>query len=187
MELIKAIYQRRSCRDFTPAPVPHPLLMDLLRAAVQAPSGMDAQPWSFAVIEGPSRLKDYSDRAKMHFLRVFDPGRDPHAMHREPLADPKYNLFYNASTLVVVYAMPKGQFASVDCCLAAENLMLAAVDKGLATCPIGFAQGWFETAEVKAELRVPVDYTAVLPIIVGYPAGITHEVSRKEPDISSWT
>jgi len=186
MELIKAIYQRRSCRNYTSALVARPFIMDLLNAAVQAPSGMDAQPWTFAVIEGASRLKGYSDRAKMHFLRVFDPGRDPHAMHRELLADPKYNLFYNASTLVVVYAKPKGQFASVDCCLAAENLMLAAVDKGLATCPIGFAQSWLDAAEVKAELRVPSDCTAVLPIIVGYPAGTTHEVARKEPEVASW-
>lgn len=187
MELIKAIYQRRACRNYTGVPVARPIIMDLLHAAVQAPSGMDAQPWSFAVIEGQERLKGYSDRAKMHFLRTFDPGPDPHARHRELLADPKYNIFYNASTLVVVYAKPEGQFASVDCCLAAENLMLAAVDKGLATCPIGFAQAWLDLAEVKAEIRVPGDYTAVLPVIVGYPAGVTHEVARNDPEISSWS
>jgi nitroreductase len=74
----------------------------------------------------------------------------------------------------------------VDCCLAAENLMLAAVDKGLATCPIGFAQPWLDSTEVKAEFDVPGDYTAVLPIIIGYPAGNTEAVARKEPDVASW-
>jgi len=186
MDLNDAIYKRRACRDYTTAVASRPVVMSLLRAAVQAPSGMDAQPWVFGIFQGGKQLQDFSDRAKLHFLKVFDPGRDPHAMRREMLADPKFNLFYNASTLVVVYARPRGQFASVDCCLAAQNLMLAAWGKGLGTCPIGFAQPWLDLTEVKDELGIPNDYTAVLPIIVGYPAKVPDPVPRKEPEIASW-
>jgi nitroreductase len=186
MDLIDAIYQRRSCRDYTSRAVSRPVLMELLEAAVQAPTGMHAEPWAFGVFQGKARLQDYSDRAKMHFLRVFDPGRDPHAMRHDMLRDAEFNIFYNATTLVVVYAKPAGQFASVDCCLAAENLMLAAHGKGLSTCPIGFAQPWLDVSEIKAELGVPSDYTAVLPIVIGYPVKAPDPVPRKEPDIASW-
>jgi nitroreductase len=186
MELIDAIYHRRACRDYTARAVSRSVLIELLKAAVQAPTGMHAEPWAFGVFQGKARLQDYSDRAKMHYLRVFDPGGDPHAMHHDMLGDPKFNIFYNATSLVVVYAKPAGQFASVDCCLAAQNLMLAAHGMGLGTCPIGFAQPWLDLSEVKAELGIPDDYTAVLPIIVGYPAKAPDAVARKEPDIAIW-
>ena len=42
------------------------------------------------------------------------------------LADPAFNIFYNAGTLIVIFAKPIGQHPDWDCCLAAQNLMLAA-------------------------------------------------------------
>ena len=48
--IIKAIYERRSIRNFTDAPVSRELLMSALRAASWAPSGLNNQPWRFAFI-----------------------------------------------------------------------------------------------------------------------------------------
>jgi nitroreductase len=183
MELIEAIYGRRAVRKFTSQPVPRPILHELVQAAVQAPSAMNAQLWSFAFFQGAGRIREFSDRAKAHFLTVFPPGRDPHAMKHDLLNDPKFNLFYGAGTLVVVYAKPGGQFAAVDCSLAAGNFMLAAHGMGLGTCPVGFAQPWFDVTEVKLELGIPTDYTAVLPIAIGYPAEAPAPAGRKEPEI----
>jgi nitroreductase len=186
MEIIDAIYKRHSCRDYIDKRVERPLILEILRAAVHAPTGMDEQPWVFGVFEGQNVLRDYSERAKMHFLNVFGPGHDPHTRHHLALQSPEFNIFYNASTLVVVYAKPAGQFSSVDCCLAAENLMLAAVGLGLATCPIGFAQPWLDLAEVKEELGIPSSYAAVLPIVVGYPGNFPTPTSRREPVVANW-
>lgn len=183
MELLKAIYLRRSVRDYTNQVVPRAVLLKLIEAAIQAPTALDEQPWTFAVIQGKQRLKDYSDRAKMRFLETFSPGRDPHSAHHDLLKKPTYNVFYNADTLVVVYSRPGGQFVLTNCCLAAENLMLAATAMGLGTCPIGFAQSWLDQSETKRELGVPADFTAVLPIIVGYPAGVAEPIPRKNPEI----
>jgi nitroreductase len=105
-------------------------------------------------------------------------------VRRDLLADPKFNIFYNAGTLVVIYCRPSLQWAPIDCALAAENLMLAAYAMGLGTCPIGFAQSWLDDAEVKRELRVPGDLTAILPIIVGYPTKAPPKISRHKPEIT---
>jgi nitroreductase len=183
MELIDAIYGRRAVRDYTSQTVPRATIDELIDAAVQAPTALDEQPWVFAVIQGKGLLEDYSDRAKTHFLATFNPGNDPHSMRRDLLMDPGFNLFYNAGTLVVIYATPNRHFAPVDCCLAAENLMLAAHAKGLGTCPVGFAQSWLDLSEIKTEIKISTDYTAVIPLIVGYPAKTPNAVPRKKPEI----
>jgi nitroreductase len=181
MEIMDAIYHRRAVRDYTEQMVERPILDQLVDAAIQAPSALDEEAWFFAVIQGRRRLRDYSDRAKMHFRATFAPGDDPQAMKHDVLADPQFNIFYNAATLVVIYAQPGRQFATVDCCLAAQNLMLAAHGLGLGTSPIGFAQAWLDLEEVKMELDVATDHTAVLPLIVGYPAQTPPPVPRKKP------
>ena len=64
--------------------------------------------------------------------------------------------------------------------------MLAATDKGLATCPIGMAWLLFDHVDVKKELKVPEDYVGVMPIIVGYPARTPVAPERKKPEILCW-
>ena len=50
MDVREAIYSRRSIRAFTDAPVDEKMLGRLIEAAVQAPSAMNEQPWSFTVV-----------------------------------------------------------------------------------------------------------------------------------------
>ncbi|MBL9217041.1 MAG: nitroreductase [Opitutaceae bacterium] len=185
MELLKAIYQRRAVREFSDATVTPALVHDLLHAAAQAPSALNLQPWSFAVLHGRARLADYSRRAKRHLLATSAPtfGLDPRIDH---YANPDANLFHGADTLVVICAKP-GPFASVeDCFLAAQNLMLAAHGFGLGTCPVGFARAWFNRPEVKAELGIPPHHEPVLPITLGHPAQPPPAVPRHEPETVCW-
>jgi hypothetical protein len=42
------------------------------------------------------------------------------------------------------------------------------------------------TPEWKAKLKIPAEMTAIAPMIVGVPAGLTPPVSRKPPEIISW-
>jgi nitroreductase len=48
--IIKAIFERRSVRRFMNAPVSRDLVMAALEAASWAPSGLNNQPWRFALI-----------------------------------------------------------------------------------------------------------------------------------------
>ncbi|MGE5261234.1 MAG: nitroreductase family protein, partial [Actinomycetota bacterium] len=47
MELLQAIYGRRSVREYSGEPVDDAALRKLIDAAVQAPSAINKQPWSF--------------------------------------------------------------------------------------------------------------------------------------------
>jgi nitroreductase len=185
MDLMEIIQQRRAVRDYTERPVTRETVMSLLKAAVLAPSAVNLQPWVFAVIQDMNLLRRYSDRTKSLQLESGD-------LHlkapefRKMLSDPAFNIFYNAGTLILICAKPLGQHPDWDCCLAGENLMLAAHGMGLGTCPIGFAWPLFAKPDVKAELQIPADYNPILPIIVGYPTGASHPVTRKDPEISCW-
>lgn len=185
MNLMDAIYRRRAVRAYTNKKVDRDTVNALIDAAVQAPSALNAQPWSFAVIQDKNLLKEFSDRAKAGLLQALDP-LSPLYRYRDQLSKPDFNIFYDANTLIVVCAKPDGLNGAEDCCLASQNLMLAAYGMGLATCPIGFARPWLNLPEVKRELGIPADYDPVMPIIVGFSREEPSSPARKKPEIVAW-
>lgn len=186
MKVIDAIYQRRAVRSYTDKQVDHATIVELLKAAVQAPSAINQQAWAFAVIQDRKLLAEYSERAKKHALTTL--ATHPQAEHlRAILARPDFDIFYHAPALIIICAKPAMEMTpEEDCCLAAQNLMLAATEMGLATCPIGFARMWLNLAEVKKELGIPADYEPVFPVIVGYQKDPAPPVERKAPEIIFW-
>ncbi len=180
------IYRRRAVRAYTPETLDEPTIRALLEAAVQAPTAMHLEPWAFVVVQDKALLKRLSDRAKViarddvsHRALVKGP-------HPSPLSDPAFNIFYDAGTLIVICARALGPFVEADCWLAAENLMLAACAMGLGTCCIGFAVPALRTPDVKQELGISYDVTAVAPIIVGKPQGETLPEGRRQPLVLRW-
>lgn len=56
--VLKAIFTRRSIREYTDEPVARETLLEIIRAGVWAPSGLNNQPWRFVIITDPEiRLK----------------------------------------------------------------------------------------------------------------------------------
>ena len=64
MDLKEAIYTRRSARDFTDKPVDEKTLRQLVDAAIQAPSAVNQQPWSFCVVRDRTLLVRISGEAR---------------------------------------------------------------------------------------------------------------------------
>jgi len=52
-DVLEAIARRHSVREFRPDPVSDETLLTLLKAAHQAPSAMNCQPWEFVVVRRP--------------------------------------------------------------------------------------------------------------------------------------
>lgn len=185
MELLEAINSRRSIRSYTSAKVDKATIEKLLNAAVQAPSAMNSQPWAYAVIQNAALLKEYSDRSKQLLLTALD--KVPLLNKYKPaFENPGFNIFYNAESLVIIFAKPGATHSTVDCCLAAQNFMLAAHSQNLGTCWIGFAQSFLNLPETKQELGIPAEYEAIAPIIIGYPEVKPPAVPKKAPEILFW-
>lgn len=180
MDLMEGIRGRRAVRTFKSVAVERAKIEALIDAANRAPSAMNLQPWIFAVVEGADRLRGFSTRAKRHLLAAMQ-ADSPLAKYRGHLEDPAYNIFHDAPCLIVVCARPPARQSDEDCCLAGQNLMLAAHAQGLGTCWIGFARPWLELAETRAELGLPSDCTPVAPIVVGVPAAVPPPVEHRKP------
>lgn len=52
-DFMELCQRRQSCRDFADKPVEREKLVRCIEAARLAPSGCNAQPWSFVVVENP--------------------------------------------------------------------------------------------------------------------------------------
>ncbi|HTP90700.1 MAG TPA: nitroreductase family protein [Xanthobacteraceae bacterium] len=182
MDIKEAIYTRRAVRDFTAEDVDEGVIRELVDAAIQAPSAVNQQPFSFCVVRDKALLAKISTAAKAYMLRNSPVGLMSHHFHGI-LNDPDFDIFYHAPALVVISAIADIPWAVEDCALAAENLMLAARAAGLGTCWIGFAQAWLGTPEGKAALKLPPAYRPIAPIIVGHPKSPSPAVPRKQPEI----
>jgi len=181
-----AIYSRRATRHFLAQAVPENRVKLLIDAAIHAPSSMNLQPWAFVVIQRTDLLKRISDEAKQIMLKSTT---GVHLLEKGhiPLEDPKFDIFYQATTLVVIYARSEPGFSPEgDCFLAGENLMLAAYEMGLATCPIGFARDVLDKQSWRDELSIPINYDPVLPIIVGFPSSTMPSTLRGAAKVFSW-
>ena len=55
MNTLEAIAQRRSIRKFKDTPVSDEIIIKILTAAIQAPSGKNRQPWQFIVVKEDKR------------------------------------------------------------------------------------------------------------------------------------
>jgi len=181
-KLVEALYQRRSVRGFTGEAVTREALSALIDAAIQAPSAMNAQPWSFTVVSDKALLATISKNAKAHMLKELG-GEAKSNSFSQMLGDPNFDIFYGAPALVVISAPRDAAWAVEDCAMAAENLMLAAHATGLGTCWIGFAQKWLNTTEGLAAIGLDASQSAVAPIIVGHPKAKTDAVARKIPSV----
>jgi nitroreductase len=182
MDLKEAIYSRRAVREFTAEPVDEATIRALIDAAIQAPSAVNQQPWSFSVVRDKALLAHMSREAKAHMLRSSPLGLMSHHFE-QILGDPKFHIFYHAPVLIVISSLTGIPWAVEDCALAAENLMLAACAAGLGSCWIGFAQNWLGTSDGKAALQLPAACLPVAPIIIGHPRVAPPAVLRREPEI----
>lgn len=183
----KSVYEtilaRRSVRDYQPRKVDDAALGSLLEAAVRAPTAMQCEPWAFVIIQDNALLLSISDRAKALYKA------EGHGGNSSPFGytidNPDCNIFYNASTLILICGNRASPFAVADCWLAAENVMLAACAMGLGTCVIGYALPAFNDTDIREQLNITDDYQVVAPIVVGYQNGMTAQSKRKSPVILS--
>jgi nitroreductase len=183
--VLDAIYLRRAVRSYSPKKVEARIVNKLIDAAIQAPSAMNSQPWAFVVIQNPQMLHDLSESAKV-FLAKNDHWSSQSEHFSQLLSDSKFDIFYGATTLIVICAKEDGFGPREDCYLAGENLMLAATAFGIGSCPIGFARDVLGTKEFREKFSIAEGYVPVLPIIIGYPSTLPSKPERKDPLILKW-
>ncbi|BCA96575.1 nitroreductase [Legionella antarctica] len=187
VDIMDAIYNRRAVRNYLPTEVSSDLIHILLDAAMQAPTALHEEPRAFAVIQQKELLNRLSASCKVELHNQTDKLASEQRKRILGVVEKKdYNVFYNASTLIVIYSTYTGPFVTAECWLAAENLMLTAYAKGLGSCVIGFSLPALNLPEWKQELGIPDDMIAQASVIIGWPAEKTLAPEHQSPTILSW-
>ncbi len=171
MELFEAMSKRHSFRAFKKEPVPRDVLDKMMLAASLAPSSMNEQPWRFyiAVDEARARVGEVLVRNTAHveeYLRVIGVQADEHAERWfAELGDAPVVIACTMSPAEDDFARLNKQIA-MGC--AMQNIMLAAVELGVATCAVTFA--YWVRDDLAQVLGIPEERTVIAMMAVGYPA-----------------
>jgi nitroreductase len=185
-DVIDIIKTRRSVRDYKEDPVSDEDIKFLIDCARYAPSGMNMQPWSFLVIQNKEVINKLSEDGKKAMIPlaeqiVNNPNKAPGFISF--LKTKGSNLFYNASSLVIILGNKKSVTADWDCAMAAQSMMLAAHSRGIGSCWIGLVMPALMDEKILKELGAPQGYKAVAPLIFGYPRSENVMPKRTEPEV----
>ena len=138
---------RRSIRKYLDKPVEHAKLEAVVTCGINAPSGMNRQPWIIRVVEDQKLIADVNQAA----------GRSQ---------------FYGAPALICV-CTPANGGGELDAGLLGENMMLAAQSMGLGTCclggPVRFLLSNEKCKFFLDRLDIPADYKLNYILAIGYP------------------
>lgn len=192
MKVSDAIARRMSVRAFLPEAPPAATVRGILEAAARAPSGGNLQPWRVHALTGaplaellarvaaaPAQAPEYAvyppSLWEPYRTRRFENGEQLYASLGIPREDKAARLrqmsrnaqFFGAPVgifLSIDQRMGPPQWADLGCYL--QNVLLLAVEAGLATCPQEY---WaFCSEPVKAFLGLPADGTLFAGIALGY-------------------
>ena len=208
MELHHALLTTRAMRRYTDAPVTDAEVEACIRAAVQAPSGGNIQPWQFVVVRDPQtkatvgesyRLAyDRYERALLASLPPFRSEDDEASFNRGLVASRHLAEHLAEAPVLVLVAMP-----SIDLTLhddegpldigtlhasvfpAVQNLMLAARGMGIGTALTTVFR--IRQDEVRTACGIPDRYEVVALVPMGRPTGRFGEARRRPADtIAHW-
>ncbi len=149
MELLEAIYTRRSIRQYRAEPVPLETVRILLGAAMMAPSAGNVQPWQFVVVTEANLMNQVKD------------------------VHPYVGMAAQAPLGILVcgdLSLEKFPgFWVQDCAAAMQNLLLAAHDQGLGAVWTGIHPVEERVARFRSIFERPAHVTPLGLAVIGWP------------------
>ncbi len=156
--ILKAIHERRSVRQFMDAPVSRDLIMTAIEAASWAPSGLNNQPWRFAVIWDKLLQKALAALTKYS------------------------NILTSASVLIAVFLDKEASYDYTKDCQAVgaclQNLLLSLHSLDIGAVWIG--EILKNKGHVNEILKLPDRFELMAVVAVGHPAH-QNQKSHRQP------
>ena len=156
MDAFLAIVSKRDVREYAGTPIPADVATRILDAGRLAGSAVNRQPWRFLVVESADLRNRLAEA-------VYAPAN-----------------VRGAVLVVAVVASGKGPIG-FDCGRAAQNMMLAAWNEGVASCPNGLA----DTEKAGGTLGLGEGERAQIVLSFGYPAKSRDPRSRTAAEWSA--
>jgi len=158
MNVYEAAVKRRSIRRFQDKPVAYEILEKCVNAGRLAPCGRNHQVCEYVVVNDTEIMSGIFENIGGSVKLPPEKGG------ARPENRPK------AYTIILINKTWEGdanrrRITYYDVGLAAENIILTALEEGLGTCPILM----FDEEAIKHILNIPDEYDVALVIAMGYP------------------
>lgn len=174
-DLLTLIKHRRSIRKYTEQQVPVEDLQYILDAGLYAPNAGGGQRSMIVAVHNPQEVE------RLGRLNVASMRRDNliggHVSAEQPsiIDDPGIKSgFYGAPTVVVIFSLRNFLYGIPDAFCCAENMVLAATERGVSSCIIARAEETFHSdygLQKMQEWGVPDDYAPRCFVLLGYVKG----------------
>jgi len=149
METFETIFNRRSIRKYTDKPITAEIRMELLKAAMYAPSARNYRSWQFIVVDDRNMLNDLS------------------ALH------PYAKMLKQATLAILVCGdksiEPEEGYNAVNCSAATQNILLAAHALGLGSVWLGVYPREARMKDISEYLKLPEHIMPMNLIALGWP------------------
>lgn len=170
MDFMEMVAARESCRAYLDKPVDRELLVKIVEAGRLSPSGCNAQPWKFLVVDEPEA------KQKMCEALVV-PGGGTGSPWREQV--PAFIALVEQPAKVVPsvqeYYGDSQRFAQGDIGMAAMNMCYEALELGLSTCVIGMS----DQKKMEQLFGIPEGQQVRLVLAIGYSTEGSKEPRKK--------
>ena len=157
--VVETIMARRSIRKYKDQPVEREKLDIILECGINAPSGMNKQPWEVRVVDNPEYINGATELFKKESPKMAE--------------DPGFkNMFRNAPVVIFIAYDKSRESNQYDCGLLSENMVIAAQSMGLGTVCLGGPVHSLKTPpyeEYLKKLGFSEGYELCVCIGVGYP------------------
>ena len=162
MDVMQAIYERRSVRKYTDEPVSDDTVRELLGAAMMAPSAGNAQPWQFVVIR---------DRKALESVKSFSP-------YAGMAAQAPLGILVCGDRSLEKYP----DYWVQDCSAAVQNLLLAVHAKGLGAVWTGVHPKEDRVEGFRNLCKLPEQVVPLAFLVIGVPDQKPRREDRYKPE-----
>lgn len=149
MDLLEAIFTRRSIRRYSDQPIEKAKVDKILRAAMYAPSAVNKQPWHFIV------FKNIATKQK-----IMEIHKNSAMLKDSPVA------------ILICYderLQHDDGYGVIDCSTATQNMLLAAHALGLGACWVGIHPRLNRIEALINIFKLPKHILPFSIIAIGYP------------------
>ncbi len=177
MNFFQMLLKRESCRAYSEQPVDRKELIQIVEAGRLSPSGCNAQPWKFIIVDQPDSKKLLCDAL------LIAPDNLTGCPWRNQV--PAFIIMIEQPARLMKMAMDyyhdTQRFAQGDLGMAAMNMCYAADELGLSTCLIGLN----DQQKMEEYFKIPHGRQVRMVLAVGHaqnPTAAPREKIRKSFD-----
>jgi nitroreductase len=186
-DIINNMIERRSIRKYKGEQITEAELEAILQAGLYAPSAGGRQSALIVVCQNAElnaalgKINKAAFKGRMSTETVYVSKEQPSIADNAAIQSG----FYDAPTVLTLFAPKDFLYSAADCYAAAQNMMLAAHSLGIGSCMVARAEDAFSSElgqGLQKEWGIDETYEAKIHITLGYPADAQPPAAKPRKD-----